>query len=151
MLKNFSMMTADFWVWLAVVAIAGSVGIGLMLRAYLGAGGLTPLFQEPVALVSDLDDDEAQAAFAKGGEAFRAGRYRWAADKYSLAIQLSPNCAEAYHNRGLISANLRQNTDAAADLAKAGEIYFQQEKKSALSLVREHLETVKEGKPIRVR
>lgn len=144
-------MTADFWIWLAVVAIALSVGGGVMLRAYLGGGGLTLLFKEPIALNSDLEDAEAQVAFNKGEEAFRAGRYRWAADKFSQAIQLSPGLAEAYHNRGLIAANLRQNTEAAADLAQAGEFYFQQEKKAALSQVREDLETLKAGKPVRKR
>jgi tetratricopeptide (TPR) repeat protein len=150
-MTSFSMMTADFWVWLAVVAIAGTVGMGLMLRAYLGSGGLKPLFEEPVAPITDVDDTDALAAFGKGGEAFRAGRYRWAADQYSQAIQMLPDWAEAYHNRGLIAANLRQNTDAASDLAKAGELYFQQEKRAALSQVREHLETVQAGKPIRKR
>jgi tetratricopeptide (TPR) repeat protein len=151
MMMSFSMMTADFWIWLAVVTIALSVGIGVMLRAYLGSGGLTPLFKEPIALSSDLDDAEAQVAFSKGEEAFRAGRYRWAADKFSQAIQLSPGLAEAYHNRGLLAANMRQTTEAASDLAQAGEFYFQQEKKAALSQVREDLETVKAGKPVRKR
>lgn len=143
------MITADFLVWVAVMVIAGGLGIALMLKAYLGSGGFKPLFKQPVDLPADFisDDPEVLSAFEKGCNSFRAGRYRWAMDKYSQAILLCPGLAQAYHNRGLIAGNLRQNQEAAADLVKASEIYFEQQNKSALSLVREHLESLKAGKP----
>jgi tetratricopeptide (TPR) repeat protein len=147
------MITADFWVWVAVMAIVGGLATALMLKAYLGSSGFSPLFMQPVDLPMDLPvdilghDPEVLSAFNKGSDSFRAGRYRWAMDKYSQAIQLAPGLAQAYHNRGLLAANLRQNKEAAADLVKASEIYFSDQNKAALSLVREHLESLQAGKP----
>jgi tetratricopeptide (TPR) repeat protein len=139
----------NLWIWLGVVTLIGGAGLVILLRAYTGNGSGLPKFTQPITTAAppmDSPDDAeevAQKAFAKGNAAFSSGRYRWAADQYAQALQVTPDWAEAYHNRGLAVANLRQTGDAAQDLAKAASLYLNLDNTSALDLVRQHLQELK--------
>jgi tetratricopeptide (TPR) repeat protein len=139
----------NLWIWLGVITLVGGVGLVILLRAYTSNGSGTPQFTQPITSATppitrpDEIDAVAQKAFAKGNAAFSSGRYRWAADQYAQALQVTPDWAEAYHNRGLAVANLRQTGDAAQDLAKAASLYLDLDNTSALDLVRQHLQELK--------
>lgn len=48
--------------------------------------------------------------------------YEQALADYSRAIELDPNLAEAYYNRGLVRLAQKQQELAISDLSKAGEL-----------------------------
>ena len=48
--------------------------------------------------------------------------YAKAVDDYTRAIELDPNLAEAYYNRGLTRIRANNRTQGIADLSKAGEL-----------------------------
>ena len=48
--------------------------------------------------------------------------YQHAVADYTKAIELDPNLAEAYFNRGLALVRLKKTQDGIADLSKAGEL-----------------------------
>jgi tetratricopeptide (TPR) repeat protein len=140
-------LNTNFWIWLSVIGAVGGFGLVALLQAYLGRGGKSCIFAEPqpIGELASTDEDAQiiQTALTKAAAAFTAGRYRWAIDQYSLAVQTQVDLAMAYHNRGLAAANLRQNQDAARDLAKAAELYLDQDNPVAAQLVFEHLQTLK--------
>ena len=130
---------------IAIAAVIG-IGVGAMLRAYIGAGSVSVLFPEPIpAATEPPTDGEAEAVeyFQQGFEAYRSGNYRQALDRFNRAIQLGSNFAEAYHNRGLIFANLRQDNEAAKNMVSASELYAQQGKQEAIAIVKQNLEKLK--------
>ena len=49
-------------------------------------------------------------------------QYSEAIADYSIAIELNPNYAEAYNNRGLAKYNLKKYSEVIADLDKAIEL-----------------------------
>uniref|UniRef100_B8HVX8 Tetratricopeptide domain protein n=1 Tax=Cyanothece sp. (strain PCC 7425 / ATCC 29141) TaxID=395961 RepID=B8HVX8_CYAP4 len=168
------MDTDNFLIWLGVMTIVAGVGLVSLVGAYRGSNP-NPLFTQPVSLAGTTpsptseqshpqgslpaesptavaadpspDSEVATAilAFEKGNQAFEAKRFRWAIDKYSQAVQSQPNFAEAYHNRGLASANLGQDDDAARDLAKAAELYLEQGQET-FNLIRPQLEALRTKK-----
>ena len=48
--------------------------------------------------------------------------YQHAIDDYTRAIELDPNLAEAWYNRGLVRLSLKQQEEGNNDLSKAGEL-----------------------------
>ncbi|NER37850.1 MAG: hypothetical protein F6J93_28480 [Oscillatoria sp. SIO1A7] len=130
---------------IALAAVIG-IGVGVMLRAYIGAGSISVLFPEPIPAPAEPPADLESAAmeyFEQGLEAYRSGNYRQALDRLNLAIELASNFAEAYHNRGMTFANLRQDNEAARNLVIASELYAQQGKPEAIALVKQNLEKLK--------
>lgn len=101
-----------------------------MVFAYQGKGSVAVVFAEPIAPVEAQPvptlNPEAANCFQQGCEAYRGGQYRQAVTCFSEAIQLDTQFAEAYHNRGRATANLRRFTEAIPDLVKASELYLQQ-------------------------
>ena len=81
-----------------------------------------------VAVVDDLDKAlqlNPQCAYLHynmGNVLSVRGDLEKAAACYSKAIEIDPNLAEAYYNRGLIGLRLKHNDEAVVDLGKAGEL-----------------------------
>lgn len=115
-------------------------GMGAMLWAYTGAGSREILFERPV------ETDDPPPEFANGCEAFRQGRYRQALSAFETCVRQRDNFAEAYHNRGLALANLRQDDDAVANLLKAADLYAETDRPDALNDVRDGLSALKARK-----
>ena len=59
--------------------------------------------------------------FEKGKLYYSQSNYPKAINQYSKAIKLNPTFADAYHNRGVSKANLKQYVDAVSDYLKAEE------------------------------
>jgi tetratricopeptide (TPR) repeat protein len=135
----------SFWIWLLALLLIAGGGLGAMLFAYWGKGSVAVVFPEPIAANPPAPtlNSEAAALFEKGCESYRAGRYRQAVTRFTEALQLDAKCAEAYHNRGRATANLRRVTDAVADLVKASELYLQQSKVTELAQLKQDLATLK--------
>jgi len=53
-------------------------------------------------------------------------KYELALSDYNKAIDINPNLAEAYNNRGVVYALTRDFPKALADAEKASELYRQQ-------------------------
>ncbi|WP_017659883.1 hypothetical protein [Baaleninema simplex] len=126
-----------------LVAVLG-VGLAVMLWAYEGAGSQAILFESPVER-RPLADDVAPV-FHRGCEEFRAGDYRKAANTFAGCLASNPNLAEAYHNRGLAFANLRQDDDAVEDLLLAGDRYGKEDRPAELAAVKQALAAIKARK-----
>ena len=75
----------------------------------------TPTFTERA------ETAEAQASnfFVRGNQQWERGDYRQAISFYEQAIQLNPNYAEAYNNRGAAKRNLGDNQGAIVDYDQA--------------------------------
>lgn len=124
------METPSFWIWLIAIGLIAGIGLSAMVFAYQGKGSVAVVFAEPIAPVEAQSvptlNPEAANCFQQGCGAYRAGQYRQAVTCFSEAIQLDAQFAEAYHNRGRATANLRRFTEAIPDLVKASELYLQQ-------------------------
>ena len=68
----------------------------------------------------------------------RCMEFQHAIEDYTRAIQLDPNLAEAYYNRGLARLALKQQAEAIRDLSKAGELGLYQ----AYSIIKRQQKTV---------
>ncbi len=134
----------------AIVVAALGIGLGTMTWAYVGKGSISVLFKEPILNFPDFPatdvGSKASIYFQQGIEAYQSGNYRKAKDKFSSALQLISTLAEVYHNRGLVLANLRSDGEAVADLIRASELYQQQGNGSAIDLVKQNLEALKQRK-----
>jgi tetratricopeptide (TPR) repeat protein len=134
----------------AIVVAALGIGLGTMTWAYAGKGSISVLFKEPILNFPEFPATDAGSKasiyFQQGIEAYQSGNYRKAKDKFSSALQLISTLAEVYHNRGLVFANLRSDGEAVADLIRASELYQQQGNGSALDLVKQNLEALKQRK-----
>ncbi|MCC3584005.1 MAG: hypothetical protein JGK24_01400 [Microcoleus sp. PH2017_29_MFU_D_A] len=135
---------------LSVIVVAAlGIGMGTMTWAYSGKGSISVLFKEPILNSPDFPATDAgsKAAvyFQQGIEAYQSGNYRKAEDKFTSAIQ-EVSTAEAYHNRGLIFANLRSDGEAVADLIRASELYQEQGNGSAIDSIKQNLEALKQRK-----
>ena len=64
----------------------------------------------------------AEACWSEGIAAYEAKDYRAAIVDYDRALELDPNLAEAYYNRGLTHIFLGNNRQGVQDLSKAGEL-----------------------------
>lgn len=135
---------------LSVIVVAAlGIGIGTMTWAYFGKGSISVLFKEPILNSPEFPDTDAgsQAAvyFQAGIEAYQSENYRQAEEKFTNAIEQVAT-AEAYHNRGLIFANLRSDGEAVADLIRASELYQQQGNGSAIDTIKQNLAALKQRK-----
>jgi tetratricopeptide (TPR) repeat protein len=134
----------------AIVVASLGIGLGTMAWAYVGKGSISVLFQEPILNLPEFPatdvGSKASVYFQQGIEAYQSGNYRKAKDQFSSALQLISTLAAAYHNRALAVANLRSDDEAVADLIRASELYQQQGNGSALALVKQNLEALKQRK-----
>ncbi|WP_293123102.1 hypothetical protein [Microcoleus sp. bin38.metabat.b11b12b14.051] len=135
---------------LSVIVVAAlGIGIGTMTWAYSGKGSISVLFKEPFLNSPDFPTTDAgsKAAvyFQQGIEAYQSENYRQAQDKFTSAIE-QVSTAEAYHNRGLIFANLRSDGEAVADLIRASELYQQQGNVGAIDTIKQNLAALKQRK-----
>ena len=132
-----------------VVAVLG-IGLGTMTWAYFGKGSISVLFKEPILSSPEFPatdaGSKASVYFQEGIEAYQSGNYRKAKDKFSSALQFVSTLAEAYHNRGLVCANLRSDDDAVANLISASELYQQQGNGFAIDLIKQNLAALKQRK-----
>ncbi|MGB3264689.1 MAG: hypothetical protein WBA89_12135 [Microcoleus sp.] len=133
-----------------IVALVLGVGLGTMTWAYFGKGSISVLFKEPILNSPDFPatdgGSKASVYFQQGIEAYQSGNYRQAQDKFTSAIQQVSTLAEAYHNRGLVFANLRSDDEAVADLIRASELYQQQGNGSAIDTIKQNLAALKQRK-----
>ncbi len=143
------MDTANFFIVLAAIVLVASFGIGSMVWAYVGAGSRAVLFNEPISKLVVDEKNEATQSFQQGVIAFKAGHYPAAIEQLTQAIQLTPNFAEAYHNRGLAFANLRRDDDATFNLVKASELYLESDDRASLTIVKQNLQALKTRKQAR--
>ncbi|WP_426561435.1 tetratricopeptide repeat protein [Dapis sp. BLCC M172] len=139
------MEIANFLTWLIFFGLITSIGIGAMIYAYRGQGSISVLFTEPISK-SELIPPEAAVNFQQGCEAFQLGNYQQAINNFTEAIQNNSNIAEAYHNRGLAFANLRQDDESVANLLQAGQLYLQEGNQEAIAIVKKNLESLKARK-----
>jgi tetratricopeptide (TPR) repeat protein len=138
-------MTINFLTWFMAIALVATIGLGAMIWAYKGAGSVAVLFKEPLnpsPIPTDAGNGVAEL-FQQGIEAYQSGVYRRAVDHFSVVIQKDDTFAEAYHNRGLALANLRQDAEAVRNLMKAGDLYLEQGNQDAIVLLKQHLEVMK--------
>ncbi|MGK7873033.1 MAG: tetratricopeptide repeat protein [Xenococcaceae cyanobacterium] len=138
---------ANFLTWFIVIAAVMGIGLGAMIWAYIGSGSTSLLFPNPVPAPPSFPPSNVPSEladyFQQGCDAYQAGNYRQAIDKFSQAIQLVSTFAEAYHNRGLAFANLRQDDDAVSNLVSAGEFYAQRGNQEGIAIVKQNLEALK--------
>lgn len=118
------METGNFLAWVGAIALIAGGAIATMTWAYVGSGSRKVRFTETVPTATP-GASAADLAFQQGCEAFQAGNYRKALDCFTRTLQEIDSCAEAYHNRGLAQANLRQDNEAVRSLVKAGELYLE--------------------------
>ncbi|MEG3861185.1 hypothetical protein [Microcoleus sp. herbarium12] len=135
---------------LSVIVVAAlGIGLGTMTWAYSGKGSISVLFKEPIlnspSFPATDSGRKAAAYFQAGIEAYQSGNYRQAQDDFTSAIE-QVGTAEAYHNRGLIFANLRSDGEAVADLLRASELYQQQGNVRAIDTIKENLAGLKQRK-----
>ena len=144
------MNTSSFLIWVIFLGAIAAFALINMSQAYVGAGSLAVVFSELIQPIPSSATDSETALLQQGEEvqqgndAFQAGNYRKAADRFSAAIQINPNLAEAYHNRGRAIANLRSDNEAASTLVKAGELYLQQDNPMGYEQVKQDLKLLKE-------
>jgi thioredoxin-like negative regulator of GroEL len=139
------MENTSLFVWFIVIALVATIGLGSMVQAYAGSGSLAVLFPEPIAPAPTLNP-EAATLFQQGCEAYQAKQYRRASDRFIAATQLDQTFAEAFHNLGLVTANLRQDNAAAQYLLQAGEKYLEQGNTEGYTQVKNALEQLKARK-----
>ena len=140
------MEIANFLTWFICIGLIASIGIGTMIYAYSGQGSISVLFTEPISISSEA---KAAVNFQQGCEAFQVGNYQQAINKFTKAIQNNSHIAEAYHNRGLAFANLRQDDESVTNLLQAGELYIQEGNQEAIATVKKNLELLKARKDSR--
>ena len=147
------MEITSFLTWFLLIATVAGVGIGAMIYAYVGAGSVSVLFQDPIALPLSLPDSEAgteaSLQFQQGYSAYQTGNYRKAVEHFTQAIQQVSTLAEAYHNRGLAYANLRQDDNSVVNLLSASELYGKQENMEKLAVLKQNLEEIRKRKLLR--
>lgn len=141
-----TMDVANFFIWLIFIAAVAGIGYSVMFRAYIGAGSYQVLFKEAVPASQSLAETEAVIYFQQGYDSYESGKYRQAIDKFTKAIQLLSTFAEAYHNRGLAFANLRQDDEATSNLLKASEFYLQQVNQEGMAIIKQNFDALKARK-----
>lgn len=123
---------------LLAVAIAG---MAVMVWAYAGSGSRAVLFMAPIPAQESVGE-----AFDDGCQAFTAGEYAQAIAAFERDLRSHPDHAEAYHNRGLAFANLRQDDKAVENLLKASQCYADADRPEALEQLRSQLQALKARK-----
>jgi tetratricopeptide (TPR) repeat protein len=144
------MESFSFWIWLIAVGLIAGFALSAMVSAYWGKGSVAVVFAEPIAPVEAQPiptlNPEAAECFQQGCAAYRNGQYRQAVTYFSQAIQLDNEFAEAYHNRGRATANLRRVTEAIPDLVKASDLYLQQGDTAQAEQIKQDLLQLKQTK-----
>lgn len=97
-----------------------------------------PAIVDPAILVEVTE--AAIAPFQNGMSAFESGQYRDAVDWFNQAIQTDNTFAEAFHNRGLALANLKQDNEAVRSLVQASEAYAIRDCPDGIQTVKQHLQ-----------
>lgn len=147
------MELANLLTALIVFAAVFGIGAGAMIYAYIGSGSISVLFKDPIQLPSSLPPEDprtpAIADFQAGYDAYQNGNYRQAVEKFSSCLKKIPGFAQAYHNRGLAFANLRQDDNAVRDLLRADEFYMQNGDREGVATIKQHLEAIKARKQAR--
>ncbi len=143
-------MEINNFIALSVIVVAAlSIGVGTMTWAYFGKGSISVLFKEPILDLPEFPatDSGSKAAvyFQQGIEAYHSGNYRKANDKFTSALEQVVT-AVAYHNRGLVFANLRSDGEAVADLIRASELYQQEGNVDAIDTIKQNLTALKQRK-----
>lgn len=143
-------MEINNFIALSVIVVAAlGIGVGTMTWAYFGKGSISVLFKEPILNLPEFPatDSGSKAAvyFQQGIEAYQSENYRKAKDKFTSALEQVAT-AVAYHNRGLVFANLRSDGEAVADLIRASELYQQQGNESAIDTIKQNLAALKQRK-----
>jgi Flp pilus assembly protein TadD len=90
--------------------------------------------------------NQASVDFQQGIDAYNAGKYRQAIERFNQAIQEVSSFPEAYHNRGLAFANLRSDDEAVVNLITASELYHAQDQGEAITIIKQNLEALKKRK-----
>ncbi|NEP81661.1 MAG: tetratricopeptide repeat protein [Okeania sp. SIO3C4] len=139
------METANFLTWLLFFGLISGIGIGAMIYAYRGKGSISVLFTKFISTSSSITS-EAEVDFQQGCEAFQKGNYQQAINKFTEALKNNSTIAEAYHNRGLAFANLRQDDESVENLLQAGELYIEQKNQDAMMILKKNLELLKARK-----
>jgi len=135
-----NVVSQEFWLWLVVVGGILATGMVSMTRAYLRPPGKTLLFPQPQPQSSLPLGQAARTWFTRGCEAFQRRQFRRAIDCFAQVIAAEPHCAEAFHNRGLIQANLGNDNYAITDFLQASDLYDRQGTKAGLKQVKAHLQ-----------
>lgn len=143
-------MEINNFIALSVIVVAAlGIGVGTMTWAYFGKGSISVLFKEPILNLPEFPatDGGSKAAvyFQQGIEAYQSENYRKAKDKFTSALEQVAT-AVAYHNRGLVFANLRSDGEAVADLIRASELYQQQGNVDAIDTIKQNLAALKQRK-----
>jgi tetratricopeptide (TPR) repeat protein len=144
------METTNFIALSVIIVTVLGIGVGTMTWAYFGKGSISVLFKESILSLPEFPDTDAgkkaSVYFQQGIEAYQSGNYRKAKDKFTSTLELVSTLAEAYHNRGLVFANLRSDGEAVADLIRASELYQQQDNGVAIDLIKQNLAALKQRK-----
>jgi len=101
------------YVFLSVVMV--------MILGLLGCGGGAPVEEVAVPTVEEVAV-AAEGHYVQAHNLHREGRYGEAIEEYNKAIELNPNYAIAYAERGQAYFELGQYDLAIPDLAKAIEL-----------------------------
>lgn len=141
------MEITNFLTWLIFMGLITSIGIGTMIYAYRGQGSFSVLFTNPISIstLSSISPEPA-ANFQQGYEAYQIGNYQQAINKFTEVLQKNSSIPEAYHNRGLAFANLRQDDQSVENLLKAGELYTEEGNQAGMEIVKQNLEVLKARK-----
>jgi len=142
---------SDFLIWITVITLMLGIGVGAIAGAQISPIGQSAVFTILISIPSLVLDEAASDSFRQGCEAYRSKQYRQAIDHFSQVIQLEPNCAEAYHNRGLTLANLGNDGAAAQDLVSAEHFYDQQGQIHGIQVIKENLNQLKPRQQARLR
>lgn len=132
----------DFLLWAGVVTAVLGLGIGAIAASYFWPTGKSVVFDQAIASVPALSDS-LRSKFEQGCAAHQQGQYRRAVRYFGDVLSAVPNCAEAFHNRGLALANLGDDQTALRSLLEAGKHYDQQGDKAGLDQLKQSLETLR--------
>ena len=137
------METLNFIIWAAVVIGATSFAVGSMVSAYRKPIEQVPFPDAIIDQPSVAVSTEALNTFVGAVGTYKASDYRGAVDQFTEVLSKEPNCAEAFHNMGLASANIGDNDKALRSLLKAGDAYDKQGTKEGIEQIKRDLKTLK--------
>ena len=79
------------------------------------------------SLFISCQSQTAKEFFEKGTAKYNLQDYSDAISDYNKAIEINPDHAEAYYNRGIAKINLGQKDSGCLDLSKAGKLGHSQD------------------------